>query len=188
MNYYCLRKGVRGNHGRGRIKKVMEKAYKLGFEYEKIYGGCAQSTIAAIQDSLGIRDGGVFKTGTGLARGGGLTGIGDCGAYVAGIMVLSQLCGRERSNFEDPGRVMRVKSYNLVKKLIDEFLREFGTIICRRDIQMKKFGRSYYIRDSEDRIKFEEAGAHDDKCTDVVGKGAQMAVKIILDEGLAALT
>ena len=126
----------------------MEKAYKLGFEYEKTYGGCAQSTIAAIQDSLGIRDDGVFKTGTG---GGGLTGIGDCGAYVAGIMVLSQLCGRERSNFEDSGRVMRVKSYNLVKKLIDEFLREFGTIICRRDIQMKKFGRSYYIRDPVDR-------------------------------------
>jgi len=173
--------------GEEELKKLTEQAYKLGFEYEKIYGGCAQSTIAAIQDSLGLRDGGVFKTGTGLAGGGGLTGIGDCGAYVAGIMVLSQLCGRERSNFEDPGRVMRVKSYNLVKKLIDEVLREFGTISCR-DIQMKKFGRSYYIRNPEDRIKFQEAGAHNDKCTDVVGKAAQMATKIIVDEGLAPLT
>jgi len=173
--------------GEEKLKKVMEKAYKLGFEYEKTYGSYAQSTIAAIQNSLGIRDGGVFKAGTGLAGGGGLTGIGDCGTYVAGIMVLSQLCGRERSNFEDPDRVMRTKSYNLVKKLLDEFLGEFVTISCR-GIQMKKFGRPYYIRDTEDFNKFEEAGGHNDKCTDVVGKGAQMAVKIILDEGLAVLT
>ena len=173
--------------GKEELKKFTEKAYKLGFEYEKTYGGCAQSAIAAIQESLSIRDAGVFKAGTGLAGGGALTGMGDCGAYVAGIMVLSQLCGRERSNFEDPGRVMRTKSYNLVKKLLDAFLGEFGTISCR-GIQIKKFGRPYYIRDTEDFNKFEEAGGHNDKCTDVVGKAAQMAVKIILDEGLAPLT
>ena len=100
-------------------------------------------------------------------------------------MVLSQLCGRERSNFEDDERI-RFKSFDLAKKLLDKFLLEFGTIICR-DIQTNKFGRPYYLRDQEDFNKFEEAGGHDDKCTDVVGKAAQMAVKLILDEGLVAL-
>lgn len=166
-------------------KGLLEKAYNLGFEYEKTYRGCSQCVIAAIQDTLGIRDDSVFKAGTGLAAGGGLTGIGVCGGYVGGVMVLSQLCGRERSNFEDPERI-RFKSFELTKKLIDAFIREFGTIICR-DIQTIKFGRPYYIKDPEDFNKFEEAGGHDDKCTDVVGTAARIAVKLILDEGLVVL-
>jgi len=41
--------------------------------------------------------------------------------------------------------------------------------------------------DPEDFEKFEDAGGHDDKCTDVVGKAAQIALKLILDEGLVVL-
>lgn len=171
--------------GEGKKGELLEKAYKLGFEYEKTYKGCSQSVIAAIQDTLGIRDDSVFKAATGLAAGGGLTGIGVCGAYVGGVMVLSQLCGRERSNFEDAERI-RFKTYELTKRLIDAFIHEFGTIICR-DIQTVKFGRPYYIYDLEDFNKFEEAGGHEDKCTDVVGKAAQIALKVILDEDLVAL-
>lgn len=166
-------------------KELMEKAYKLGFDYEKTHKGCSQCVIAAIQDTLGIRDDTVFKAATGLTGGGGLTGIGACGGYSGGVMVLGQLLGRERSNIEDPERI-RFKSFDLAKRLADEFIDEFGTIICR-DIQIKKFGRSYYLWDPEEFNKFEEAGGHDDKCTDVVGKAAQMAVKIILDEGLVPL-
>jgi C_GCAxxG_C_C family probable redox protein len=166
-------------------KELMARAYQLGFDYEKRYKGCSQCVIAAIQDTLGVRDDKVFKAATGLAAGGGLTGIGVCGAYVGGVMVLSQLCGRERSNFEDPERI-RFKSFDLAKKIIDRFIGEFGTIICR-DIQTVKFGRPYYLRDPEDFKKFEEAGGHDDKCTDVVGKAAQIAVKLILDEGLVKI-
>jgi hypothetical protein len=34
---------------------------------------------------------------------------------------------------------------------------------------------------------FEAAGAHADKCTNVVGKGAQIAVQIILDQNLVKI-
>jgi len=166
-------------------KELLEKAYKLGFEYEKTYRGCSQCAIAAIHDTLNIRDDSVFKAGTGLAAGGGLTGIGVCGGYAGGVMVLSQLLGRERSNFADPERV-RFKSFALARKLLEEYVRELGSIICR-DIQTIRFGRPYYIADPEDFEKFEEAGGHEDKCTDVVGKAAQVAVKLILDEGLVGL-
>jgi hypothetical protein len=71
--------------GKEELKKFTEKAYKLGFEYEKTYGGCAQSAIAAIQESLSIRDGGVFKAGTGLAGGGALTGMGIVGPMLLGL-------------------------------------------------------------------------------------------------------
>jgi len=127
----------------------------------------------------------MFKGGTRLEAGGGLIGIGACGGYVGGVMVVSQLLVRERSNFENPERI-RFKTFGLAKKLIDEFVSEFGTVICR-DIQTKKFAKSYYIRDPGDFEKFEDAGGHDDKCTDVVGKPAQMAVKLILDEILVVL-
>ncbi len=166
-------------------KELLEKAYKLGFEYEKVYRGCSQCAIAAIQDTLDIRDDNVFKAGTGLAAGGGLTGIGVCGGYAGGIMVLSQLLGRERSNFEDLERV-RFKSFELARKFLWQYTQELGSIICR-DIQLIRFGRPYYIADMDDFEKFEEAGGHVDKCTDVVGKASQLAVKLILDEGLVEL-
>jgi hypothetical protein len=100
-------------------------------------------------------------------------------------MVLSQLLGRERSNFEDPEQV-RFKSFTLARKFLQEYVDELGSIICR-DIQTIRFGRPYYIADLDDFEKFEEAGGHVDKCTDVVGKAAQIAVKLILDEGLVGL-
>ena len=166
-------------------KELLEKAYELGFEYEKTYRGCSQCAIAAIHDTLNIRDDSVFKAGTGLAAGGGLTGIGVCGGYAGGIMVISQLLGRERSNFADPEKV-RFKSFALARKFLEQYTKEFGSIICR-DIQTHRFGRPYYIADMDDFEKFEEEGGHVDKCTDVVGKASQLAVKLILDEGLVEL-
>ena len=166
-------------------QEFLDKAYQLGFEYEKTYRGCSQCAIAAIHDTLNIRDDSVFKAGTGLAAGGGLTGIGVCGGYVGGVMVISQLLGRERSNFEDPERI-RFKSFELARKFLWQYTQELGSIICR-DIQLIRFGRPYYIADMDDFKKFEEAGGHVDKCTDVVGKASQLAVKLILDEGLVKL-
>ena len=163
-------------------KVLLDKAYQLGFEYEKTYRGCSQCAIAAIQDTLDIRNDSVFKAATGLAGGGGLTGIGVCGGYVGGVMIISQLLGRERSNFEDPERI-RFKSFELVRRFLQQYIRELGSIICR-DIQLIRFGRPYYIADTDDYEKFEEEGGHVDKCTDVVGKASQLAVKFILDEGL----
>jgi len=163
-------------------QELLDKAYELGFEYEKVYRGCSQCVIAAIQDTLDIRNDSVFKAGTGLAGGGGLTGIGVCGGYVGAVMVISQLVGRERSNFEDTEGI-RYKTFGLTRKFLEEYLRELGSIICR-DIQLIRFGRPYYIADADDYEKFEAAGAHVDKCPDVVGRAAQLAVELILDEGL----
>ena len=163
-------------------QELLDKAYELGFEYEKVYRGCSQCVIAAIQDTLDIRDDSVFKAGTGLAGGGGLTGIGVCGGYVGAVMVISQLLGRERSNFEDPEGI-RYKTFELTRKFLQQYTRELGSIICR-DIQLIKFGRPYYIADADDYEKFEAAGAHVDKCPDVVGRAAQLAVGLILDDGL----
>ena len=114
----------------------------------------------------------------------GLTGIGACGAISGGVLVLSQLVGRERSNIEDRDNV-RSKSYDLAQELVDAFLEEIGAFTCR-DVQMKRFGRPFYLRDPQERKKFEEAGSRE-KCPDVVGRTARMTVRIILDEGLVPM-
>lgn len=161
---------------------LLEKAYRLGFSHEKHYRGCSQCAVAAIFDTLHLKDDGVFKSATGFAGGGGLTGVSVCGGYAAGLMVISLLLGRERSNFEDPERI-RFENFRLVRGFTRDYIEELGSVICR-DIQMRKFGRPYYIADLDEFAKFEEAGGHDDKCTDVVGKASRLAVQFILDQGL----
>ena len=163
-------------------KDLMEKAFQLGFDYEKTYRGCSQCAIAAIQDTLGIREDNIFKAATGFAGGGGLTGIGVCGGYAGSIMIISWLCGRERSNFDDPDK-KRFKSFDLARTFTQEYVKELGSIICR-DVQTHVFGRPYYIADPQEFEAFEEAGGHVDKCTNVVGKASRLAVKFILTEGL----
>jgi len=161
---------------------LMQKAFELGFEYEKIYRGCSQCTIAAVQDTQDIREDNIFKAATGLAAGGGLTGIGPCGGYLGSMMMISWLCGRERSNFADPEKIRHV-AFALSHKFTQKYIQAFGSIICR-DIQTHIFGRPYYIPDPNEYEAFEAAGAHDDKCTNVVGKASRMAVEFILNEGL----
>ena len=34
------------------FKELIEKAYKLGFEYEEFYRGCSQAALGAIYDTL----------------------------------------------------------------------------------------------------------------------------------------
>jgi C_GCAxxG_C_C family probable redox protein len=167
------------------MKKVntAEKAYRLGKQYEKVYKGCSQCVVAALQDTFNIKDDAVFKAAGGLAAGGGLATDGDCGAYSGGIMVLSYLKGRERDAFANEEEL--TKSMEIVMKLHDRFIQEYGSVICR-NIQTKIFGRHYYLADMEEFEKFEKAGGHDaHHCPEVVGKAARWVATIINEAGLA---
>lgn len=160
-----------------------ERAYQLGKEYEKVYKGCSQCVVAALQDIFDIRNDAVFKSAAGLAAGGGLATDGSCGAYSGGIMVLSSLQGRERDAFANEEEL--TKSMELVMKLHDMFIQEYGSVVCR-NIQTKIFGRHYYLADMEEFEKFEKAGAHDaHHCPEVVGKAARWVATLINEADLA---
>jgi len=156
---------------------TIEKAYQLGKDYEKTYKGCSQCVVAALQDAFNIRNDDTFKAATGLAAGGGAATDGNCGAYSGAIMVLSSLLGRDRDNFADVEGGL-LGNFELVMKLHDKFIQEYGSVICR-NIQTKVFGRPYYLADMDDFEKFEKAGAHDVYCPEVVGKAARWAAEII---------
>jgi len=163
------------------VKPLAEKAYELGFEYEKKYGGCSQCIIASLQDTFGEQNDDIFKSSTGLVGGvGGLTDTG-CGAYVAGAMFLSSHTGRERSNLDDLDALH--KTLDVVTKLHDRFIQEYGTAICR-NIHMKLLGRNYYLQDEDEWAKFENAGGHTKICPEVVGKAARWVVEIMYQEEL----
>ncbi len=162
--------------------QIEQKAYDLAAAYEEKYGGCGQAVMAALQDAFNMPNDAVFKSLSGYAGGGATVGDGGCGAYVAGILWLSGLRGRERDNFADPERV-RFESFALARKLHKDFLDEYGCIICR-EMQAKLFGRPYYLPDADEMKKFLDAGGHTTVCPVVCGNAARWTAKIALDEGL----
>jgi C_GCAxxG_C_C family probable redox protein len=161
-------------------KKLGERAYFLGYEYEEKYHGCAQCVAAAVQDTFHISNDDIFKSLTGFGGGGGGLCNGSCGAYAGGIAMFSWLAGRERTRFQD---IDVSCTYDLTRRLHSRFIDKYGAIICR-DINMKIFGRSFYTADPDEYCKFQEAGAYVDKCTDVVGSAAQWVTELIIEQDL----
>jgi C_GCAxxG_C_C family probable redox protein len=161
-------------------EKIIQRAFFLGLEYEKEITGCCQCTIAAIQDALHVRNDAVFKAGSGLTAGGGVSCEGSCGGYIGGVMVMSSIFGRQRETWADD-REEKDCAHNMAKALIDKFNREYGSNVCKA-IHDKIFGRTFDLRDAREREVFEKSGGHVDKCTTVVGKAAAWATDLILEE------
>lgn len=159
-----------------------ERAYRAGKAYEKTYYGCAQCTLAALQDAFDRRDDAVFRSATALSGGGGLTTDGSCGAYVGGIMFLGQLLGREREDFADPEGI-RLQTAAMARELRERFIDAYGSVVCR-DIQTKIMGRPYYLADEEEFRRFHDAGAHEVHCPEVVGSAARWAAEVVEDHRL----
>lgn len=159
-----------------------DRAYEAGKRYEQTFYGCAQCTVAALQDTFDRRDDSVFQAATGLSGGGGLTVDGSCGAYAGAIMFLGQLLGRERNDFADADGV-RLETAELVRELRRRFVDEYGSVVCR-NIQTKMMGRPYYLADPEELARFHDAGAHETHCPEVVGRAARWAAEIVVERGL----
>ncbi len=164
-------------------EKMMQIAFDKGSNYEHDYRGCNQCAIAAIQDALGIRNDFVYKAGSGLAGGLGECTDGVCGSYSGGAMMISLFFGRTRKEeATEKGREDKYVSFHLTAALHDKFMKKYGSVTCS-DLHKKFFGRSFDLRNDEDKELFRKAGAHDmDKCCGAVGDGARWAVEIILDE------
>jgi C_GCAxxG_C_C family probable redox protein len=161
-------------------EEIIQRALTLGFEYEKSITGCCQCTIAAIQDALNIKDDAVFKAGSGLTAGGGVSCEGSCGGFTGGIMVMSSVFGRRREKCDDD-RDEWDCAHQMARALLDKFNQEYGGNMCKTVLR-RMFGREFDLRDASDRESFEKLGAHVDKCTSVVGKAAAWATELILEE------
>jgi C_GCAxxG_C_C family probable redox protein len=151
----------------------------LGKKYEQECTGCAQTAVAAIFESLGIWNEDVFRAASGLADGLGLTGDGSCGALVGSSMVIGYLFGRGREDFKDMYKPM--KSYTLVSKLHDKYVKQYGSCRCF-DVQEKTMGRTFNLWNADEMKEAFKAGMMDN-CSTIVGNVAKLATKIILNSG-----
>ena len=163
-------------------EELLNNIYERAYEYEGKYGYCPQAVLAAVQDYFDIIEDEVIQAAHGLAGGGALCGDGTCGGLVGGYMAVSCEFGRKREEFGRRSPDNWTKSARLAKKIRKKFIDEFGSVICR-DVQEAIMGRSYDLWDPEDYRKFEAAGAHKNKCTDVTGRVARWTAEILLDEG-----
>jgi len=163
---------------------ILDTAYQSGFQGEHDFRGCAQCTIAAVQDALSIQNDFIYKAASGLAGGAGECIDGNCGGVSGGIIAMSTFFGRTREEQGTAkGREDKYVSFRMAAALHDKFMEKYGTVICG-EIHKKIYGRSFDLRDEEQKQAFRDAGAHEreDGCCAVVGDGARWAAELILDE------
>ncbi len=161
-------------------EELIQKAYELGFQYEKKYRGCAQCTIAAVFDALGIKNDEVFKAASGFSAGGGMMCDGICGGYSGGIMVMSLIFGRRR-DFFDGDKDDKYCSFAMAQLLHDKFISKYNTVICE-NIHKDIFGKIFNLLDTEGKEDFEKCGAHSTKCNGVVAEASSWIAEILLNE------
>ena len=82
-------------------------------------------------------------------------------------------------DFEDMYKPM--KSYTLVKKLHDNYVKKYGSCRCH-DVQKKLVGRTFDLWNADELKEAFKSGMME-HCSDLVGTIAQMATKLILDNG-----
>jgi C_GCAxxG_C_C family probable redox protein len=152
-------------------------AERLGFDYEQTYHGCGQSVVAAVLETIGEFDEGAFRAATPLAGGQGMVGDSTCSALTGADMAFGIAYPRRREFFGGD-RENKYRSYAMARELRQRFLDEYGTITCY-DIHRSIMGKAFNLLDADELKAFEAAGAHDDKCTNVVAKAARWAVEII---------
>jgi len=112
-------------------ESIPKEAYEKGRQNEARATDCCQSVIAAIQDALGCRNDDILRAGSALAGGLGFTSQGTCGALTGAVMVIGQLCGRTRDEFDvDAGREINevdfvevAKGWKLAYELFEWFRR-----------------------------------------------------------------
>ena len=157
--------------------ELLEKIGKTAHNYERVYHGCSQCVLKALQEHLQLSDGEAFRAASALA--GGVARMGEtCGALSGGIMAIGLAYGREK--LEDTTRSLGyAKAMTLSIKLCERFEKEFGSVKCR-DIQKSLFGRVFDLRNPRERGEFVRAGGYE-KCPEVVKNAARFAAELILE-------
>jgi mannitol-1-phosphate 5-dehydrogenase len=162
---------------------MAQRAYELGFEYERHYHGCGQCALAAVLEATDMFDEAVFEAATPAAGGLGHCGDATCSALTGVSLAIGLAFPRRRANFGGD-RENKYRTFSMVQQLIERYEQRYGGIRCH-DIHRHEFGRAYDLRLEAEREAFDAAGAHEDKCTSVVARAAKWAVEIIGAERMA---
>lgn len=152
---------------------LANEAYRLARDYELKFGSCPQCILAAIQETVGGIDDATIKAAHGLAGGGGLAGLGTCGALTGGLLALSARYGRDRDKL-DKGRYLN--NFKKGNELVQRFRDEFGGVTCVA-LQEKFTGQTYDMWTADGYSAFDKARG--EKCAEATGMVARWVVKML---------
>jgi len=131
---------------------LAQQAYDKALKYELDYGCCPQCVLAAVQETVGVIDDSVIKASHGLSGGGGLSGVGACGALTGGLVALSAKRGRDRDKL-DKGRF--INNFKKGQELVERFRTEFGGVTCEQ-LQQQFTGKTYDMWNPEEYKAFDQ--------------------------------
>ena len=154
-------------------QSLAEYAYEKAVKYELDYGCCPQCVLATIQETVGIVDDATIKASHGLSGGGGLVGLGACGALTGGLMALSAKFGRDRDKL-NKGRY--INNFKKNKELVERFRAEFGGITCE-ELQKQFTGRTYDMWQAEEYKAFDDARGK--QCAHATGTVTKWVIEML---------
>ncbi|WJW75396.1 C-GCAxxG-C-C family protein [Thiohalobacter sp. IOR34] len=135
---------------------LAREAYQKAFDYELQYGCCPQCVLTTVKETIGVVSDETIKASHGLSGGGGLSGIGTCGALSGGLVALSAKRGRDRDKF-DKGKC--ISNFKLGQQLVERFREEFGGTTCQ-ELQQQFTGQTYNLWDAKEYAAFDKAREH----------------------------
>lgn len=152
---------------------LAEQAARQAYEDEIQYGCCPQCVLKAVQSTLGYVTDDTIKASHGLSGGGGLMGMGTCGALTGGLLALSAKRGRAHNQFEK-GKF--VGNFRLGQELVKRFREEFGGVTCEA-LQYRFTGQTYDMWDEQQYKAFSEARGT--QCADATALVTKWVVELL---------
>jgi C_GCAxxG_C_C family probable redox protein len=149
------------------------EAYERAYKYELDYGCCPQCVLATVQETVGFVDDATIKAGHGLSGGGGMSGVGVCGALSGGLLALSCKRGRDRDKFE---RGKFVGNFQLGNELVKRFQDTFGGVNCAH-LQKQFTGRTWNMWDADEYRAFDQARG--DQCAKATALVTKWVVEML---------
>jgi hypothetical protein len=165
-------------------KELVEKARRLGREYLRRYGGCAQGTLMAVADTLNLRVGDeLFKAMTGFSS---LAGV--CGNVCGGIAAMGLrygVCPEDLVKNPESGSLSFAKLMTATKALRGRFAEEYGGCLCD-EVQTKLFGKCAMPTSPQELVAFSKMDPEHlqtiyEKCSSVTENAAGWTVATILE-------
>lgn len=104
---------------------IMETRNGLSFN-------CAESVILQVNDRSPLFDFDVSHMRVASVLGGGIAGCGEvCGAASGGVICIGLMLGSEGNEPKDEFTTRRERARGLVKTLVEDFERAWGSVECR---------------------------------------------------------
>ncbi len=165
---------------------LLAQASRSAADAERLFMGCSQAVLGALQETFHIGDNESFRAGTILSAGVARRGE-TCGALIGALMALGVACGRSQM----PDKEAYNRAMDHAQDVVDAFKSGIETryklparlesTLCP-EIQKRLYGRSFNFIEPPERKAFNDAGGHKpDGCPMVCAIAAEAAARKILD-------